>query len=89
MRLRVVIPIVNSGPPPTVLAPGLGVRTGRLSPADKGVNMKLTGGPLGEGAVNFNEGRNDLFSCPDVILAAAAFSVLNDFSLLNDFSRPQ
>ena len=49
------------GPGSDSLAPGLvEVRTGRLSPADKGVNMKLTGGPLGEGAVNFNEGRNSI-----------------------------
>ncbi len=36
------------------------MRTGRLSRSDKGVNTKLTGGPLGEGAVNFNEGRNSI-----------------------------
>ena len=48
------------GPASDSLAPGqVGVGTGRRSPTDKGVNMKLTGGPLGEGAVNFKEGRND------------------------------
>ena len=50
------------GPGSDSLAPGqVGVRTGRRSPGDKGVNMKLTttGSPGGEGAVNFKEGRND------------------------------
>ena len=53
--------IMLLGPGSPSLAPGqVGVRTGRLSPGDKGVNIKLTtGGPLGEGAVNFKEGRND------------------------------
>ena len=38
----------------------MGGVTGRQSPSDKGVNMKLTtGSPVGEGAVNFKEGRND------------------------------
>ena len=49
---------MQAGPGSPSLAPGqVGVRTGRRSPGDKGVNMKLTGGPLGEGAVNFKEGR--------------------------------
>jgi hypothetical protein len=49
MRFRVVAPIVDSGPPPTVWRRGKWVlRTGRLSPADKGVNMKLEA-PWGRG----------------------------------------
>ena len=51
------------------MAPGqVGVVTGRLSPGDKGVNMKL-GSPGGEGAVNFKKG-------------AMIFCSMNDLSVV-------
>jgi hypothetical protein len=71
MRFRVVAPIVDSGPPPTVWRRGKWVlRTGRLSPADKGVNMKLEA-PWGRGLsismrVAILYALNDFFSCSDL-----------------------